>query len=360
MSDAATPTCETLLSTFPELFVRCLGDRAAVIKSVRSPEATEPGAAVFCADPRVFPQALASDAAVLVVPPKAADELESKRGAKTLLVSPNVERAMAATINRFFLKTPYTDSGFHGYHATAVIHSSVSLSEGVRVGPHAVIAAGCKLGKNVFVGANAVIEIGTEIGADSVIHPLVYIGHGTRIGARCEILPNTTIAKEGFGYAHDEKGNHYRIPHQGRVVIEDDVHIGAGGSIDRGTFGETRIGAGTKLDNQVHIAHNCRIGRNCLLTAGFAIAGSSTIGDNFVAGGSSTVTGHIEIGNDVQVSGMSTVTKDITEPGQYGGFPLLPLRQHLKVRAALVHLPEMRRQLSQLMKKFFPEDSGED
>ncbi|MCM2280857.1 MAG: UDP-3-O-(3-hydroxymyristoyl)glucosamine N-acyltransferase, partial [Bdellovibrionaceae bacterium] len=255
--------------------------------------------------------------------------------------------------------SPYTDPVIENIHPAAIIHPSARLGAGVRVGPHAVVSAECTIGHNVFIGANAVIEAGSKIGDDSVIHPLVYVGHHTRIGARCEILPNTTLGKEGFGYAHDEKGNHYRIPHQGCVVIDDDVHIGANCSIDRATFGETRIGAGTKLDNQVHIAHNCRIGRNCLLTAKFAIAGSSTIGDMFVAGGSSTVTGHIEISHGVQLAGMSTVTKDITSPGQYGGFPLVPLQDHLKIRAAMVQLPAMRKQLSQLMKKIFPEGSSE-
>ncbi len=355
MSDATAPTCETLLSMFPNLFTLCIGDRTIPIRSIRSPESPEAGAAVFCSNPRVFAQALAGAASVLVVPASAAAELEPRRGSKTLLASPNVEYAMATAINAFFLKSPYTDASEEDRHPTAAIHSSVTMADGVRVGPHAVVAAGCKLGKRVFIGAGAVIEKGTEIGDDTTVHPLVYIGHGTRIGVRCEIMPNTTLGKEGFGYAHDEKGNHHRIPHQGRVVIEDDVHIGANCSIDRGTFGETRIGAGSKLDNQVHVAHNCKIGRNCLLTAKFAIAGSSTIGDHFVAGGSSTVTGHIAIGDGVQISGMSTVNKDLPGPGRYGGFPLVPLQQHLKIRAALVHLPEMRKQLGRLMKKLSPD-----
>lgn len=358
MSDTPLPTCEILLATFPELFIQCIGDQNATIRSIRSPEQNEPGTTVFCNNPRHFAKTLEGPAAVIVIPVKAAAELEPKRGNKTLLISPNVERAMAATIHRYFRTTPYTDATVSGCHPAAVIHPTVALGEGVRIGPNAVIANGCKLGKNVYVGAGAIIESGTEIGDDTTIHPLVYIGPESRIGSRCEILPNTTLGKEGFGYAHDEKGNHYRIPHQGRVVLEDDVHVGANCSIDRGTFGETRIGRGSKLDNQVHIAHNCKIGRNCLLTAKFAVAGSSTIGDHFVAGGSSTVTGHVEIGSGVQISGMSTVTKNIPDPGQYGGFPLVPLQHHLKIRAALVHLPEMRKQLAQLMKRFFPEDPG--
>lgn len=360
MSDSAPLTCETLLASLPELFVSCLGDRTKTIRSVRSAEHAEPDSVVFCNNLRLFESALTGPATVLVVPTKLAAAAEMQAGSKSLLLSPNVERAMATVINRYFLRSPYTNPMVAGQHPSAVVDPSASLGKNVRLGPNVVIAARCTIGDNVYIGAGSVLEQGATIGHDTVIHPLVYIGHGTHVGDRCEVLPNTTIGKEGFGYAHDEKGNHYRIPHQGRVFIENDVHIGANCSIDRATFDETRIGSGTKIDNQVHIAHNCKIGRNCLLTAKFAIAGSSTIGDNFVAGGSSTVTGHIRIGNGVQISGMSTVTKDLPGPGQYGGFPLAPLQDHLKIRAALLHLPSMRKQLSQLMSKVFASEAEQE
>ncbi len=190
------------------------------------------------------------------------------------------------------------------------------------------------------------IERGARIGADTLLHAQVFVGWGCQVGARCEIHPHTTLGSDGYSYAHDEQGNHYKIPQVGIVVIEDDVEIGANCAIDRAAFDTTRIGSGTKLDNLCHIAHNCQIGRNVLLTAGFFVAGSSTIGDNFICGGRSTVTDHVKICANVQVAGLCAITKSITEPGAYGGHPLQPMKHYLRTTASLPHLPEIRKTLA--------------
>jgi UDP-3-O-[3-hydroxymyristoyl] glucosamine N-acyltransferase len=358
MNRTSTVSCEQLLSSLPDLFKSVSGDPKANISRVASPDNAKPGSLCFCANPKAIAQGLESEATALVLPVKAATEVESKRGNKTLIFASNVERAMAATINKYFLETPYKDNSVDGVHPTAIVHKSAEIGTGVRVGPHAFIGAGTKLGANVFIGANAVVEANVTVGENTVIHPLAYVGHGSQIGARCELLPNSTVATEGFGYAHDEKGNHYRIPHQGIVVLEDGVHLGANSTIDRATFHETRIGAGTIIDNMCHIAHNCKVGRNSVLVAKFGMAGSAKAGANFVAGGDTNVIGHIEICDQVTIAGMSGVTKSITEPGQYGGYPLVSLQQYLKTKAAMANLPEMRKQLSALVKKFLPEESG--
>ncbi len=350
-----TLTCEQLLSSLPDFFKSASGDQKVSINRVASPEDAKSGSLCFCANPKAIAQGLASQASALVVPVKAASEVEPKRGGKTLIFAQNVERAMAVTINKYFLETPYKNPSVTGIHPTAVIHESAEIGANARIGPHAYIGAGTKIGANVYIGANAVIEANVRIGEASVVHPLAYVGHGTQIGAKCELMPNTSVGKEGYGYAHDEKGNHYRIPHQGIVVLEDDVHVGANSNIDRATFAETRIGAGTKIDSMCHIAHNCKVGRNGLLIAKFGVAGSTTIGNNFIAGGDTNVIGHIEICDQVNIAGMSGVTKSISEPGQYGGYPLVSLPQYLKTKAALANLPEMRKQLSALVKKFMPE-----
>lgn len=344
-------TAAELMKRFPNFFIERIGDENCTVTGVSAPEAARPGTMVFLATPKALEQGLKSEASLLVVNKKDRDTTETHRGEKTILVCPQVELAMATVINEYFLRTPYTNRAIQGVHPTAVIGEGAEIAPGVRIGPYAVIGAGTSISKGVFVGANTVIEDDCSIDEDSVIHPLVYIGHSTVIGKRCEIHPHATIAKEGFGYAHDERFNHYRIPHQGRVVLEDDVHIGAGVTIDRSTFKETRIQAGAKFDNQIHIAHNCRVGRNSLITAGFLMAGSSQIGANFVTGGGTVVTGHIEICDNVQVSALSAVSKSITKPGQYGGHPLLPLQQHIKMKAALTHLAEMRKSLSLILKK---------
>lgn len=358
MNVSARPTCAMLLKNLPDLFIQCIGNADFAIESVRGPDQAVEGCVVFCSQAKALSQALQGSASALVVSRKAAADTEAKRGSKIILVATNVERALAATVNRWFLGTPYRDTTFSGVHSTAVIHQSVDVPSSARIGPHAVVGANVKLSANVYIGANTVIEDGCEIGEGTVIHPLVYVGHHTLIGARCEIHAHSVVGKEGFGYAHDEKGNHYRIPHQGHVVLEDDVHIGANCNIDRATFGETRICTGTKMDNQVQIAHNCRVGRNGLLTCRFGMAGSSSVGDNFLTGGNTVLTGHIEVTDNVQIGGNSGVTKSITEPGQYAGFPLMPLQDNIKMRAALVHLPEIRKHVAMLMKKIFPDNGA--
>lgn len=344
-------TCAELRNRFPQFFIDSIGDLQRTITRVGDPDSADPDSAIFMATPKALKKGLTTNASVWVVGPAARSSVEPLRGERTVLISTNVELAMASVINEFFLKTPYTNPAITEIHSKATIDASAQIASGVRIGPGAYIGAGVKVEAGVFIGANSVIEDETVIGEGTVIHPLVYIGHSTVIGKRCEIHPHAVIGKEGFGYAHDEKFNHYRIPHCGRVVIEDDVHIGAGMTVDRATITETRIERGAKFDNQVHLAHNTRIGRNSLLTAGFAAAGSSKVGANFVAGGKSVVTGHIEVCDNVQLAALSAVGKEITRPGQYGGVPLQPLQQFLKMKAAMVHLPEMRRQIGKILRK---------
>ena len=344
-------TAAELLKRYPQFFLEVIGDANRAIHGVSAPEAGFPDTAVFLGTPKALRQGLESQAAILVINKKSRAEAEAKRGNRTILLSSNAELAMAWVINDLFLKTPYLNSEFKGIHPTAVISEGVEFEPDVKIGPYAVIGRNVRLGKAVFIGANTVIEEGSSIAEGSVIHPLVYIGHSTEIGRYCEIHPHSVIGKEGFGYAHDEKFNHRRVPHQGRVVIEDDVHIGGCVTIDRSTFGETRIQFGAKLDNHIHIGHNCRIGRNSLITAGFLIGGSGKVGANFVTGGNTVVTGHIEVGDNIQLSALSAVGKSMDTPGQYGGSPLLPLQQHIKMKAAMVQLPKMRKQLSLIMKK---------
>lgn len=343
-------TCSEILARHSRFFVDSKGDLNATFSSVASPESATIDSAVFLANPKVVAKGLQSAAGVVVVSKKVFSQVADTLQGKTLLAATNVELAMATVINEYFLKTPYTNAAVTGAHPTSIVSPEASVHPTARIAPFAFIGARAEIGAGAYIGTGAVIEDEVVIGESTVVHPQVFIGFGTRLGRRCEIHPQCVIGKEGYGYAHDELGNHYRIPHQGLVILEDDVHLGAGCTIDRGTFGETRIESGAKLDNQIHIAHNCQIGKNSLLTAGFMIAGSSRLGANFVAGGRSVVTGHVEICDNVQIGGLSGVTGNIEKPGQYAGFPLLPLQQALKMRAAMTHLPEMRKQVSQLVK----------
>ena len=344
----------------PKFFVGSVGDPARSISGVSAPDAGTPDTAVFLGTSKALKAGLTGPAGVVVVSPKNKAQAEAVLGGRTLLLSPNVELAMAEVVQEFFLKTPYRPEPLKGVHPTAVVHATAEIAPDAVIGPHAYIGRGVKIAAGALIGAGAVVEDGTAIGPSTVLHPNVYVGHSCEIGARCEVNPNSVIGKEGFGYAHDEKGNHYRIPHQGRVVLEDDVHVGSCCVVDRGTFGESRLERGAKLDNHVHIGHNSRLGQNALVTAGFTMAGSSRVGRNFIAGGKTVVTGHIEVCDNVNLAALSAVGKAIDKPGQYGGNPLLPLQQFVKMKVGMTHLHELQKQVKRIMKHLKLESTPEE
>lgn len=318
------------------------------IVGVNSPDLATAEQLAFVTQAKYLEKGLTSSARVIAFPEKMrAAVLERwSDSSRAFFFVKDPEFAMRETVQNFVLQTPYVNREMiSGIHPTAVVHPRAKLAAGVIVGPHAVIAQDTIIGESAVIGANSVIEARTTIGARTVIHPLVYVGHSCEIGADCEIHPSSVIGKEGFGYVHDAKNNHYRIPHTGRVVLGDRVHIGANVTVDRGTFGDTRIDSGAILDNRIQIAHNVALGANSILTSGFKVAGSTKIGRNFLAGGGTTVTGHIEICDGVQLGGLSAVRKDITQPGAYAGNPLLPMRDYLRAMAAIGKLPA-------LLKKF--------
>lgn len=234
----------------------------------------------------------------------------------------------------------------------------------------AVLGNNVKLGSKVSIQAYSVIEDNVEIGDGAVISPFVYVGRGSKIGKECLVYSHVAIREDteigerviihngvkigsdGFGFAPEENKN-YKIPQLGRVVIEDDVEIGANTTIDRATMtnGVTRIKRGTKIDNLVQIAHNVEIGEDCLIVAQVGIAGSAKIGDRCTLAGQAGVCGHIEIGDDTLVYGKSGVTKN-QEPGaQLSGFPAVSHSDDLRMQASLRKLPSALSRLLELEEK---------
>lgn len=297
----------------------------------------------------------ASPLTCVLAPLKIKEQVTSLNSTKTWLFSPNPELCARNIKNQFVFATPFRPD-HSGIHPTSVIHESAQLGTNVTVAPFAIIEKNVQIGDDSYIGSHSVIEENVIIKKNVTIHPHVYIGHSCEIGNDCEIMPQAVIGSEGYGYSHDHLGNHYRMPHTGKVILHDDVHIGAGTAIDRGTISDSVIGKGTKIDNQCHLAHNSVVGKNGLLTAQLVTAGSSTLGDNFICGGKTAVTGHIKVTDNVHVSGFSAITNDVKKPGQYGGYPLLPLKQSLKVKASSTHLPELRKQMNRVLRKLFPED----
>lgn len=349
-SHKKTVSCKQAREFCPELILESLGDENITFKGISALENIQADSFVFLTQKKYLDQVKSSSATMVIAPVSWKAELGDINSSQCWLLSPNPELAMVKIKQNCVLSTPYQSSAYEGAHSTACIHESAQIGENVTIGPGAYIGSCVTIGNHCFIGANAIVEDHVKIGAYTTLHPLSYIGHNCIIGQNCEILPQACVGSEGYGYAHDEKWNHYRIPHSGRVVLEDDVHIGANSSIDRGNIEDTIIKKGTKIDNQCHLAHNSIVGENSLLTAQFGMAGSSKLGKNFVTGGKTSVTGHIEITDNVQVAGMSGVTKSITKPGQYGGFPLQPLQQYLKTKAAISQLADLRKAISKLIK----------
>ena len=255
----------------------------------------------------------------------------------TVFEVPSVSAGLAMILPFFDLKAErFENSSDCFIHPTAKVGKNVIIGYGTFIGARTVIGAGTKIGSQVT------IENDCEIGESCTIHPQVFIGAQTVMGRSCEIHPHTTLGSDGFGYVTDpNSGTVHKIPQIGKVVLEDNVEIGANCTIDRATLTETRIRSGAKLDNIIHIAHNCDVGENSLITAGFMTAGSTKFGKRFTTGGQCATTGHIEIADNVTLAGRSAVLENITEAGVYGGFPAVKLQKYLKTQKALLDLPDM-------------------
>lgn len=297
----------------------------------------------------------------VVVPEKQATRAESLFPQSTTIVSsPNPKLALAL-IGQTFFPHPLARStyGEGRVHPTAVIDPTAKVDPTAIIGPYAVIGREVRVGAHVLIGPHTVVEAGAQIGAHTHLHAMVYIAYDAQIGEHCEVLPLSSIGSEGFGYATDSRGHHHRVTHYGRAVLQDRVHLGSGVFLDRGTFRDTVIGEGTKIDNYCHLGHNLVTGKNCLLTAGLITAGSATLGSNNFFGGRTSVAGHITVCDNVTAAGVSTIHGDVTKPGAYGGYPFVELKHHLKTLAVFPHLVEMRKNMAKIMKKLGLTDDGD-
>lgn len=227
-----------------------------------------------------------------------------------------------ARLSAFFAKAEFGNP--HSESSKPEIKENTTIMPGVFLGENV------KIGKNSLLMPGVVISDNVSIGDGCKIFPNVVIYRDTQIGNNVSIHAGTVIGSDGFGYAHNEKGEHIKIEHNGKVVIEDDVEIGANNTIDRAVFGETRIKKGAKIDNLVQIGHNCIIGEHTLLVSQVGLAGSTSTGRNVIMGGQAGTGGHIHIGDFTQIAGRGAVGKNLPPNTKWGGHPLMELDEWMK------------------------------
>ena len=320
-----------------------------VLSRIASVHAAGPGDLVFVLRPDLVEPALQSHASAVVTSRPLAERFQQRPGL-SILISDRVGLAHAK------IRLVYGDRDVHRSewgprHETAVIHETAELAASVIVGPNAVIGARVRIGPDSVVMAGTVIEHDSKIGKGTVIHPGVIVGYETSIGDNVIIKSGVVIGSEGFGFERDDDGISHRVPQVGCVRLENDVVIGANTCIDRAAYGETLIRRGTKTDNQCHFAHNVDIGEDCLLTAGFVVAGSTKIGNRVMASGQTGIVDHLTIADDVVFVYRAGVTADVPKPGVYAGTPVIPLDQFLRSSAIFARLPDLRSRLRVLEKK---------
>lgn len=325
----------------------------ATVSRIAAAEDGGPGDLVIVDSPDYAALALQKRPSAVVARPDLADSLSPL----TVLTAANV-RLAHATIAREWFDRDLRNEGWPRIHPSAVVHESASVASTAVVGPGAVIGARAAVGERAAVLAGAVVEHDAVLGDDTVVHPNAVVGHGCRIGRRCIVKAGAVIGSEGFGFAQDGAKRNHRIPQVGRVVLEDGVVVGANCCIDRAAFRETRIGAGTVMDNLCHVAHNVRVGEDCILTAMFCVAGSSTLGRRVAASGMTGVVDHVTIADDVTLLQRAGVGQDIPKPGPYAGNPAEPLDQYLKNTAAARRLADLRDEVKGLGRRLAALEAG--
>ena len=296
----------------------------------------------FLSDPRYAVHLQTTRAGAVILHPKQA---ENFAGAALIMEQPYLGYARASQL----FAPPRPQAGYR--HPSAVIDSDASLDISVHVGPGAVIESGCEIAAGAVIGAQCYLGKGVKIGSNTLLHPRVTLYAGTQVGQDCILHSGCVIGCDGYGFAPKPQGWE-KIAQLGRVIIEDEVEIGANTAIDRGALGNTHLARGVKIDNLVHLAHNVQVGERTLITACVGVAGSTRIGADCMFGGNSGIAGHIEIGDGVQVTGMGMITGSIHEPGVYSsGTGLQPNKEWRKSAVRFRQLDELHQKVRQLEKK---------
>jgi len=317
-----------------------VGDGSVEIIGVADVEAGASGTIVYAADARALAEAERSGASAVLLP------ADLEPGRKPAIRVPQGRLAFARLL-ALFAPAPTRPPGIH---PSAVVGRDVVLGEGIHLGPFVVVGDRTRIGARTAVLAQVAVGADVVIGEDCLIHPQVTIRDGTLVGDRVTLHAGVVLGADGFGYAQGESGP-VKIPHLGRVVVEDDVELGANTTVDRGTLGETRIGRGTKIDNLVQVAHNVRLGQEVLIAAQSGISGSATVGDRVVMAGQSGVGDHVRVAAGVVIGARAAVLKDVARAQVLSGIPARPLREERRAQALLRRLPELLERVRRLQKQ---------
>ncbi len=296
----------------------------------------------FLADPKYFHFIQDCKSSVVIVD----DKFSEERGDKTLIRVQNAFLGYIKSLRLFHPEKPFTPE----IHSSAVIDSNVFIPQSCGISPNVTIQEGVSIAENVFLGPGVVIGRDAKIGANSVIHANVTIYHNTIVGENVIIDSGTVVGSDGFGIV-TEGTEHHKIPHLGKVVCQNDVWIGANCTIDRGTIGDTIIGESTKIDNQVHIAHNVKIGKGCLIAGQTGIAGSAIIGNYVFMSGHVGIVGHITVGDRCKIVAKSMVMQSLEPDSHVSGNPARPHSKMKRQDVVINQLPELLKRVRHLENK---------
>jgi len=318
---------------------RVEGDATLEIEGLDNIAGAGAGDLTFAVEPHIEEAKTCKAAAVML--PEGGENFP-----KTALYVEDPRAAFAKLLNIF---TPQLERPVE-VSAKAHIGKDVKLGKNVTIMPFAMVDDHAVIGDNVVLYPHTYIGQYAEIGDDTVIYSSATVREYCRVGKRCVIHSSAVIGSDGFGFTTKD-GVHTKVPQVGIAVVEDDVEIGAHDGIDRAAMGATVIGKGTKIDNLVHIGHNCKIGANCLIVAQTGISGSTTVGHNVTFGGQTGTVGHINIGANSVYAGRAGIIGDMPEGVFCAGFPVQPHAEWLRMQALMKRLPEMNKKIKQLEKK---------
>lgn len=327
-----------------------VGTYEGSIQGIASLSEAVKGDLSFLGNPKYRSEVADSNASVLLVPK---DYDDAPKGGQLYLKLENPSFALALLcrdIENTLLPKPPA-----GIHPSAVVEPDAEVSPEASIGAFCYVGSGAKVGAAVLE-SRVTIGRSAQIGDESYIFSGVSVGDYCKIGPRNRLLAGCVIGSDGYGYEYLD-GAHQRVPQIGNVETEADVDVGANSTIDRARFGSTQIGAGTKIDNQVQIAHNVRVGRCCLIVAQVGISGSTVLGDGVVVGGQAGVAGHLKIGAGAMIAGGTAVVSDIEPQAKVRGYPAMPMMHFNRMAVLQRKLPDLFKRFDQLEKTVKSADS---